>query len=127
MGAGGKMKRLIISFILILALTNQAFAMGWLGGGGGGGSSAGASSGSGGKNNSNNNNNSNSISNTTANNTINSGNNSTIGGNIGGTEGQGSGGPSTNIAAVPTPELTTIFLLGSALFGLWGVRKKFKK
>ena len=33
--------------------------------------------------------------------------------------------PEINVAAVPEP--STILLLGSALLGLWGVRKKFKK
>ena len=118
------MKRLIFACILILAMTNQAYAMGWLGGGGGGGSSAGASSGSGG--NTNTNNNSNSASNTTANNTANSGNNITIGGNSGGTGWPVSAGSSPN-SPVSTPELTTMFLLGSALLGLWGLRRKIKE
>ena len=109
------MKRLIISCILILALTNQAYAMGWLGGrgGGGGGSSERASSSG------------------TANSTTNTTNNSTTGGIIGGTDGQGPGAGITNNGTPNTyasaPELTTMFLLGSALFGLWGLRRKIKK
>ena len=92
------MKRLIISLILIFALTNQAFALGSHGGGGGGKS---AVTSSGGKSNTDAN----------ANNTTN------------GTEGQE--GSITNI--ISTPEGISIILLGSGLFALWIARKKFKK
>jgi hypothetical protein len=117
------MKKFVIFIIFTLVLTNQAYAMGWLGGGGSGsgGSSAGASN-SGGKSNSSSSSSTSANTNTastfiaTANNTENSGN----------TEGPGSGGASTNITA-PTPELTTLFLLGSALFGLWGLKRKLRK
>jgi hypothetical protein len=118
------MKRLVIAciLILILALTSQAYAMGsHHGRGGGGGSSErGTSSGT-----------TNSTTGSAANNT-NNGPTSLV---AGGTEGQGpSGGvgitPITpNGATTPAsaPELTTLFLLGSALFGLWGLRRKIKK
>ena len=111
------MKRLVISCILILALTNQGYAMGWLDGrsGGGGGSSAGTSSGG--------NTNSKSISNTTANSTTNFRNNITIGDNSGGTELQM--GNSTNIA-VSTPGVTIMCLLISALVGLRVLRRKIR-
>ena len=112
------MKRLVICCILILALTNQAYAMGWLGGknGGGGGSSASGS---------------NSGKSTPTNSPTNTTNNSTTGCIIGGTDGQGPGAGITNNGTPNTyasaPELTTMFLLGSALFGLWGLRRKIKK
>ena len=76
-----------------------------MGGGHGGGSSAGASGGGGGTSNT---------------------NNISPGSNIGGTDGQGTGGNSGN-TPVATPEPTTMFLLGSALLGLWGLRRKIKK
>jgi hypothetical protein len=114
------MKRLVIACILILALTNQAYAMGWHGGGnGGGGSSQSGSTGS----------------------ASNSGTsitppNSPRGGSPGETGGQGStaGSTITVVAGPPpgntvssVPEVTTMFLLCSALFGLWGLRRKIKK
>jgi hypothetical protein len=119
------MKRLIIFCILILAFSNQAYAMGRHGGGGGGGSSA--SAGSGGTSNT-----------TTASNTTNnSATNSTTGANIGVTEGQGAAGSGgSNLTMLsetvgsPTPavpEPTTMFLLGSAMFGLWALLRKVKK
>jgi hypothetical protein len=113
------MKRLVISCILILALTNQGYAMGWLDGrsGGGGGSSAGTSSGG------NTNTNTKSISNTTANSTTNFRNNITIGDNSGGTELQMEN--STNIA-VSTPGVTILCLLISALVGLRLLRRKLR-
>jgi hypothetical protein len=98
------MKRLIISCILILALTSQAYAMGgWFGGKGGGGGSSERGSSSG-------------TTNTTNNGTTNNGTTGVI---IGGTDRQQ--------CVVSAPELTTMFLLGSALFGLWGLRRKIKK
>jgi hypothetical protein len=122
------MKRLVISCILILALTNQAYAMGWLGGGNAGGGRSSASV-------------SNSGSGSTAS-TSNSGTsitppNSPTGGSSGETGGQGStaestitivggsesGGPPNNTV----PEVTTMFLLCSGLFGLWALRRKFRK
>ncbi len=93
------MKRvIIISLILIFALTNQVFALGSHGGGGGG--KSGVTS-----------NGSKSNTNTNANNTTN------------GTEGQE--GSITNI--ISTPEGISIILLGSGLFALWMTRKKFRK
>jgi len=109
------MKRLVISCILILALTSQAYAMGgWFGGkgGGGGGSSERASSSG------------------TTNSTTNTANNSPTSLVAGGTEGQGPVvgiTPNGNNTYASAPELTTMFLLGSALFGLWGLRRKIKK
>ena len=124
------MKRLIIFCILILALTNQAYALGRHGGGGGGGSSA--SAGSGGQSNTT------PASNTTNNSATNIATNSATGGNIGGLEGQGAGAGSSNIEmsydfngpSTPTasaPEPTTMFLLGSAMLGLWALLRKIKK
>ncbi len=111
------MKRLIISCILVLALTNQAFAMGMFGGGGGGGSSSVASSSGGGK------------SSTSGNSSNYSGLNNTTG------SGSGSNTGTSQMAtdqvnlqgAIATPELTSLFLLGSAMLGLLGLRKKIKK
>jgi len=124
-----RMKRLVISCILILALTNQAYAMGsHHGGGRGGGSSASvSSSGSGGSSTGGSDS---GTSNTTP--------NSPTSGNTGAVGGQDStgGGPiivgpsspnSFSTTCVPTPEPTTMFLLGSALLGLWGFRRKIKK
>jgi hypothetical protein len=125
-----RMKRLIIFCILILAFTNQAYAMGRHGGGGGGGSSA--SAGSGGTSNTT------TASSTTNNSATYTASNTTTGGNIGATEGQGAagsggsnfvllsenGGPA---APTPAPEPTTMFLLGSAMFGLWALLRKVKK
>jgi hypothetical protein len=97
------MKRLVIPciLILILALTSQVYAMGSHHGnhgrGGGGGSSEGA----------------------TSSGTTNNTNNGSTGAIIGGTDGQ--------CINTSVPELTTMFLLGSALFGLWGLRRKIKK
>jgi hypothetical protein len=119
-----RMKRLVISCILILALTNQAYAMGsHHGGGGGGGSSASLS-------NSRN-------SNTPNNSTTNTASNITTGGNTGATGRQGStegspiivvsSGPnSSSTTCVPTPEVSTLFLLGAVLLGLWVLRRKIK-
>jgi len=113
------MKRLVIPciLILILALSSQAYALGSHHGKGGGGSSGTATSSG------------------TSNGAANNPNNSPTSLVAGGTEGQGpSGGvgitPITpNGATTPAsaPELTTLFLLGSALFGLWGLRRKIKK
>jgi hypothetical protein len=160
------MKRLVISCILILALTNLAYAMGSHHGGGGshatvsssGGSSGSGSTGSGSES-------SVSVSNSgtgitppngpTGGNTdavggqgspgggpimilSSSSNGPSTGGNTGAVGGQGSteGGPiilvssspnSSSTTCVPVPELTPIFLLGSALLGLWGVRRKIKR
>jgi hypothetical protein len=98
------MKRLIISCILILALTSQVYAMGgWFGGKGGGGGSSERASSSG---------------------TTNSTTNSTTSSSTGNATNSAINPPSTLVA---TPELTTMFLLGSALFGLWGLRRKIKK
>jgi hypothetical protein len=124
------MKKIIISLLLILALTNQAYAMGWLGGGGGGGSSAGA--GSGGKANSN------TPSNANSNSTTNPSNNSPAFGSTGRAGSYGTVAGSSDIEmsfvfnspsgpTVSTPEPTTLFLLGSALLGLWSLRRRFKK
>jgi hypothetical protein len=151
-----KMKRLVIACILILALTNQAYAMGWMGGKGGGGSSGKATSS--GTSNSATNTTNNSPTNFvaaagtegqglpggfgitpiatsgTSNGATNTTNNSPTSLVAAGTEVQGSGGvvgiapvPPNNSGIVSTPEPTTMFLLGSALFGLWGLRRKIKK
>ena len=123
------MKRLVISCILILALTNLAYAMGSHHGGGGRSANV-SSSGSGGSSTGGSDS---GTSNTTPNGTANTANNSPAGGNPGVVGGQGStgGGPiivgSSSPTCVRTPELTTIFLLGSALLGLWGFRRKIKK
>ncbi len=105
------MKRFILVVFLILALTNQAYAMGMFGGGGGGGSSSVAGSGGGGGK-----------SNTASgsNPSTNSGGSTTMAA----TSVQTLGGPSEPTVA---PELTTIFLLGSGLLGLLGLKRKFKK
>ncbi len=115
------MKKIIISLILVFALTGQAFAMGWFGGGGGGGSSA-AVSGSG-KSISNTNSNSNSSGNASSNNT--GGGNNSSGGALALVAGPNATG--SDPGTVPTPELSTIFLLGSALIGILGLRKRIKK
>ena len=110
-----RMKRLVISCIFILALTNQGYAMGWLGGkkGGGGGSSERASSSG------------------TTNSATNTPNNSTIGGIVIGTDGQGSGAGitinRTRSTYASAPELTAMFLLGCILWGLWGLWRKIKE
>ncbi len=125
---GQKIKGLLISCLLILALANQAFAMDMFGGGGGGGSSSVASSSGGGKSNTSSNSNTNSGSSNTA--SSGSGSNSgtfllaTNNGNAaqGSTDGLN---PTNGVGAVP--ELSTIFLLGSAMLGLLGLRKKIKK
>jgi len=127
------MKRLIIACILILALANQAYAMGSHGGGGR--SANVSSSGSGGSSAAGSNS---STTNTTPTGTTNTPNNSTAGGNTGAPGGQGFAqagpiivvSPSTNESCnnpIQTPELTTMVLLGSALLGLWGVRRKIKR
>jgi hypothetical protein len=96
------MKRLVIPciLILILALTSQAYAMGSHHGNHGRGGGGGSSEGA------------------TSSGTSNSATNHFVGG---ATEGQ----PGCHL--VSTPEPTTMFLLGSALFGLWGLRRKIKK
>jgi len=130
------MKRLVISCILILALTNQAYALGsHHGRSHGSGSSASVSNSS---SNTPNNNNSPNSNNTPNNNPTNTASNGTTGGNTGAMDGQLSGGGSTNIVmlfdqnnpsnpSASVPELTTMFLLGSALMGLWGFRRKIRK
>ena len=128
------MKRLVIFCILLLALTDLAYAMGSHHGGGGRSANV-SSSGSGGSSTGGSDS---GTSNTTPNGTTNIGNSSTPGGNTGamGRQSSTEGGPiivgssspnSSSTTIVRTPELTTIFLLGSALFGLWGVRRKIKK
>jgi hypothetical protein len=110
-----RMKRLVISFILILALTNQAYAMGWLGGkkGGGGGSSERASSSG------------------TTNSATKTPNKSTTGGIVIGTDGQGSGAGittnSTRSAYASGSELTIIFLLGCTFWGISGLWRKISE
>jgi hypothetical protein len=108
------MKRLVIPciLILILALSSQAYALGSHHGKGGGGGSSGTAASSG-------------TSNGAANNPNNSPTVRIVGGETGG-ENTG-GGTTPNSVTVPTPEPTTMFLLGSALFGLWGLRRKIKK
>ncbi len=117
------MKRLIVACILILALTNQAYAMGMFGGGGGGGSSSVAGSGGGGsKSNTSSGSNSstNMASNSSPGNQSGSGGSTTImAGSIQPQEPQGQ--------SSPLPELSTIFLVGSGLLGLLGLKRKFKK
>ncbi len=117
------MKRFILVVFLILALTNQAYAMGMFGGGGGGGSSSVAGSGGGGgKSNtaSGSNPSTNMASNSSPSGQTGSGGSTTMAAN----SVQTLGGPSEPAA---TPELTTIFLLGSGLLGLLGLKRKFKK
>jgi hypothetical protein len=114
------MKMVFFSVLLILALTNQAFGMGWMGGHGGGGGGGGAV----GTTSSNTNNKSGTNNNS-------SGNSSTIGvtgaGNVAAlvTNSESETPPTGGVGAVP--ELATILLLGSGLAGLWGFRRKIKK
>lgn len=114
------MKRLVIACILILALTSQAYAMGWMGGKGGGGGSSGKATSSG---------TSNSATGSTTGSAANNTNNGPTSLVAGGTEGQQRivGSTPNGNGIVSTPELTTMFLLGSGLFGLWGLRRKIKK
>jgi hypothetical protein len=141
------MKRVVISCILIFALANQAYAMGWLGGskgggskGGDGGSTASVSNSGGGSSGSGSTGNGSgstaSVSNTDTSITP---PNSPTGGSTQATGGEGSslgstitvvGGPLRGVSdsvVSSVPEVTTMFLLGSALLGLWGFRRKIKK
>jgi hypothetical protein len=95
------MKRFVISFILVFALTSHAYGMGWLGGG--------------------HHNDNGSVVKTSGN------AQSGTTGNNNGQQGQNGQQDQSGSNTHAVPEPLTLLLLGSGLIGLVALRKKFKK
>jgi hypothetical protein len=99
------MKRFVISFILVFALTSHAYGMGWLGGGHHNDNGSVVKTGGDAK----------------------SGTPGTTGNDNGGNNGINNGPNNSGSGTHAVPEPLTMLLLGSGLIGLVALRKKFKK